>query len=65
MSKNDDGWECDGKNLNERICFSGNIDFNQMKGFERFKCNDCNFNLCRYCMDFYLNCNIKDDKFYN
>ena len=65
MSKNDDGWECYGKYLNERICFSGNIDFNQMKGFERFKCNDCNFNLCRYCMDFYLNCNIKDDKFYN
>jgi hypothetical protein len=57
MSKNDDSWGCDGKYLDEKKCFSGKIDVNQMKGFERFKCNNCNFNLCRYCMDFYLNNN--------
>jgi hypothetical protein len=55
ISKNYDGWGCDGRDLNEK-CFSGNDKVNQMKGFERFKCKseNCNFNLCRYCMDFYL-----------
>jgi hypothetical protein len=48
-----DNWLCDGKKLPEK-CFSGITDFYQTKGFERFRCDKCDFDLCRNCMDFYL-----------
>ena len=45
-------WLCDGKNFPER-CLSEINDFYQTKGFDRFQCEKCNFDLCRNCMDFY------------
>ena len=51
-SDGSDGWKCDGVNLKER-CLSGITDFDQSKGFERFRCEKCDFDLCRNCMDFY------------
>ena len=59
ISNDDDGWVCDGKNLPEK-CLSGITNFDQTKGFERFRCEKCDFDLCRNCMDFYL----KDKKGY-
>ena len=53
-------WTCSGNLLNEG-CFSGLTSSSQTKGFERFKCYKCDFNLCRNCMDNYLKegtCNI-------
>jgi len=57
-NNNYDGWCCNGANLKEK-CFSGVRDFEQTKGFERFRCDKCNFDLCRNCMDFYLKDNKK------
>ena len=41
-SDGSDGWKCDGVNLKER-CLSGITDFDQSKGFERFRCEKCDF----------------------
>ena len=49
-----EGWLCDGKNLKEK-CLSEITDFNQTDGFERFRCDKCDFDLCRNCMDYYYN----------
>ena len=53
MGINNNGWGCDGRNLKEK-CFSGTNDFEQTNGFERFRCEKCNFDLCGNCMDFHL-----------
>ena len=47
-----DDWLCDGKRLKEG-CFSGLTDFHQTKGVERFRCEKCDFDLCKNCMDYY------------
>ena len=47
------GWVCRGKDLEEK-CLSGITNFHQTDGFERFRCDKCNFDLCINCMDFYL-----------
>ena len=55
-----DGWLCDGKKQ-KGGCLSGITDFYQTKGFERFRCESCDFDLCRNCMDYYYqknNCMI-------
>ena len=56
-----DNWLCDGKDLKEK-CLGGITDFYQTKGVERFRCDYCNYDLCKYCMDFYSlqnsKCNI-------
>lgn len=49
----DNGWFCDGRKLKEK-CLSRINDFQQTKGFERFRCDKCDFDLCRNCMDFYF-----------
>ena len=54
MGKVNNGWGCDGRKLEER-CFSGTNDFYQTNGFERFRCEKCDFDLCGNCMDFYMN----------
>lgn len=52
LGKSDeDDWLCDGKNYGG--CMSGITGFYQTKGVERFRCDDCNFDLCKNCMDFY------------
>ena len=48
----DDNWLCDGKDLKEK-CLSGITDFYQTKGIERFRCDYCNYDLCKNCMDYY------------
>ena len=48
----DSGWACDGRKLKDK-CLSGITDFKQTKGFERFRCDQCDFDLCRNCMDYY------------
>jgi len=45
-------WVCDGKDTNAK-CLSGLNGENQTKGFERFKCEECKYNLCRNCMDYH------------
>ena len=47
-----DNWLCDGKDLKEK-CLSGITDFYQTKGVERFRCDFCNYDLCKNCMDYY------------
>ena len=34
-------------------CFSGIIDFNQTKGIKRFRCMQCDYDLCELCMKNY------------
>ena len=51
LSRNN-GWACNGKFL-EKKCFSGITDFNQSTGIPRFRCETCDFDLCRKCMDYY------------
>ena len=46
-------WLCEGKNFSGG-CFSGITGFYQTKGVERFRCDECNFDLCRNCMNYYL-----------
>ena len=53
-----DYWLCDGKDLKEK-CLSGIRDFFQTKGVERFRCEYCNYDLCRNCVDFYYSQNHK------
>ena len=47
-----DTWLCDGKELKDK-CMSGINDFYQTRGVERFRCDMCNFDLCKNCMDHY------------
>lgn len=48
----DNGWGCDGRFLPDK-CLSSITDFNQTKGFDRFRCEKCDYDLCRNCMDNY------------
>jgi len=48
----DNGWACDGKNL-PGGCKSGITGFNQTTGIERYRCDACDFDLCRKCLDAY------------
>ena len=48
----DNGWACDGRKLKLK-CFSGLKDFSQTKGIPRFRCDKCDFDLCKNCMDYY------------
>ena len=47
-----DTWLCDGKELKDK-CMSGINDFYQTRGVERFRCDLCDFDLCKNCMDHY------------
>ena len=49
----ENGWACDGINIINQ-CFSGINDFYQTNGMENFRCEQCNFDLCRNCMDYYI-----------
>jgi hypothetical protein len=41
----DNGWRCDA-----HVCKSGVIDFHQTLGMERFRCEACDFDVCRKCV---------------
>jgi hypothetical protein len=47
------GWACDGRNL-EKKCLSGINGFNQTNSIPRFRCEKCDFDLCKKCMNYYL-----------
>ena len=53
--RNNERWLCDGKSF-QGECLSGINDFNNKReGIERFRCEKCNFDLCKNCMDYYYN----------
>lgn len=49
----DNGWACDGESF-PGGCKSGFVGFLQTLGIKRFRCNDCDFDLCLKCMNAYL-----------
>lgn len=49
----DNGWGCDGESF-PGGCKSGFVGFHQTSGIKRFRCNDCDFDLCLKCMNAYL-----------
>ena len=52
----DNGWACDGRNLSSK-CFNGITGFNQTKGLKRFRCMQCDYDLCEFCMKNYYDIN--------
>ena len=53
--RNNERWLCDGKSF-QGECLSGINDFNnKIEGIERFRCEKCDFDLCKNCMDYYYN----------
>ena len=58
----DNGWDCDGKNLPNK-CLSEISGYRQTKNFKRFRCMQCDYDLCEKCMNYYYdnNYNIKND----
>lgn len=42
------GWACDGRSM-VGGCVSGCTDFGQLDGRKRFRCDDCNFDMCGPC----------------
>lgn len=52
-TERDNGWSCDGRN-SFGGCKSGFVGFGQTKGVKRFRCNQCDFDLCLKCMNAYL-----------
>ena len=51
-TKEDDNWACDGRKFKTK-CLSGITTVGQNKGIPRFRCEKCNFDLCKKCMDYY------------
>ena len=58
----DNGWGCDGRKLPSK-CFSGITGFKQTKDIKRFRCMQCDYDLCEPCMKNYYDKNypIKND----
>ena len=48
----DNGWRCDGRNLPGK-CLSGITDFYQTTKLKRFRCMQCDYDLCIKCMNKY------------
>ena len=49
-----DRWYCNGKSFN-RKCFSGITGFDQTENIPRFRCDQCDFDFCINCFDYYSN----------
>jgi len=49
----DNGWACDGKEI-VGGCKSGFTGFGQTSGALRFRCDDCDYDLCARCLEAYL-----------
>ena len=47
--RNNERWLCDGKSF-QGACLSGITDFDQSKNMPRFRCEKCNFDLCKNCI---------------
>jgi hypothetical protein len=59
----DNGWGCDGRNLGKK-CFSGITGFHQSFNIPRFRCEQCDFDLCENCMNNYNYDKYELNKFY-
>jgi len=44
------GWRCDGYKIHGK-CKKGCTDFDQTYGWNRFRCKDCDFDLCSECIE--------------
>jgi hypothetical protein len=63
-TRNNDRWVCDGKDLKNK-CFSGMNNFTQGSNIPRFRCDKCNYDLCKKCMNHYKRKeNYELNKFY-
>lgn len=49
----DNGWACDGRNMTGG-CVKGCTGFRQTAGWSRFRCDNCDFDLCEGCIDKYM-----------
>ena len=47
------GWGCNGRYLTSK-CQSGITDFGQTKNYKRFRCMQCDYDLCLKCMNKYF-----------
>merc|ERR1719272_2556887 len=45
-----DGWGCDGR-FHAGGCRSGITSYHQTKGVDRFRCEKCDYDLCRKCVE--------------
>ena len=45
-------WRCDGSNFPGN-CLKGNIDYEQTRGWKRWRCVFCDFDLCEECVSVY------------
>ena len=50
-TSNDNGWSCSGMTLLPGGCKKGCTGFNQTKGWERWRCALCDFDLCESCLE--------------
>ena len=48
LSQRDNGWACDGRKLRGG-CRKGCTGFNQTRGWVRYRCKSCDFDLCEQC----------------
>ena len=55
----DNGWTCDGRNLTSK-CLSGITGFKQTKDIKRFRCMQCDYDLCELCMKNYYDINYQN-----
>ncbi len=53
-TRNNEDWICSGIYLEDE-CLSEINDYGQTKDIPRFKCETCEYNLCKNCMDYYYN----------
>mmetsp|Transcript_89889 Transcript_89889/g.141960 ORF Transcript_89889/g.141960 Transcript_89889/m.141960 type:complete len:958 (+) Transcript_89889:184-3057(+) len=49
-SRDTDGWACDGR-FQPGGCRSGITDYHQTKGVDRYRCERCDYDLCRKCVE--------------
>lgn len=62
LIKSDSGWICDGSK-EETKCFSGITGYYQTDGMIRFRCKECDYDLCEKCMYYhYESSELKDEE---
>jgi len=49
-TRDNDGWGCDGR-FSPGGCRSGITGFHQSKGVDRYRCEQCDYDLCRKCVE--------------
>ena len=54
---NDDIWYCNGNGIFNKCLTDESLEVKDHKNIPRFRCEQCDFDLCVYCFDFYSNIN--------